>query len=109
MSSALATTEVTRAVLALGGRFLSCHGPRDTDESATVVPVVPLTSTIRSFGSEVLISPDAENGLDSESAAQCQHVRSVSVGRSNRSGATSALRCSLRFVKFLQWSSILCD
>jgi len=35
----------------------------------------------REFGSEVSIEPDEVNGLDSASSAQCQHIRSVSVGR----------------------------
>jgi mRNA interferase MazF len=51
------------------------------DESANVVQVVPLTSTIRSFGSEVHLSADERNGLESDSAAQCQHIRSISVDR----------------------------
>jgi mRNA interferase MazF len=51
------------------------------DESANVIQVVPLTSTIRPFGSEVLIEGDASNGLEGESAAQCQHIRAVSVDR----------------------------
>jgi mRNA interferase MazF len=51
------------------------------DESANVVQVVPLTSTIRGFGSEVEIAADEHNGLESDCAAQCQHVRSVSVER----------------------------
>lgn len=51
------------------------------DESANVVQVVPLTSTLRSFGSEVEIQADEHNGLDANSAAQCQHIRSVSVDR----------------------------
>ncbi len=51
------------------------------DESANVVEVVPLTSTVRRFGSEVEIQPDENNGLESDSAAQCQHIRSVSVDR----------------------------
>jgi len=50
-------------------------------ESANVVQVVPLTSTLRGFGSEVEIAADEHNGLDSDSAAQCQHIRSVSVER----------------------------
>lgn len=33
------------------------------------------------FGSEVLIQPDDTNGLERASAAQCQHVRAVSIGR----------------------------
>ena len=46
-----------------------------------MLQVVPLTSTIRSFGSEVRIEPDQANGLAGVSAAQCQHVRAVSPGR----------------------------
>lgn len=51
------------------------------DESANAVQVVPLTSTIRPFGSEVEIQADETNGLEADSAAQCQHIRSVSVDR----------------------------
>ncbi len=51
------------------------------DESPNVIQVVPLTSTLRAFGSEIDLEPDAENGLKKTSAAQCQHIRSVSVGR----------------------------
>ncbi|MEL4504885.1 type II toxin-antitoxin system PemK/MazF family toxin [Luteococcus sp. H138] len=46
-----------------------------------VVEVVPLTRTIRSSGAEVYIEPDETNQLSAPSAAQCQHVRSVSVAR----------------------------
>lgn len=46
-----------------------------------VVQVVPLTRTIRANGAEVLIEPDGENHLGAPSAAQCQHVRSVSIAR----------------------------
>ena len=46
-----------------------------------VVHVVPLTRTIRESGAEVVIEPDEGNGLGARSAAQCQHVRSVAVGR----------------------------
>lgn len=31
--------------------------------------------------SEVAIEPDGHNGLSARSAAQCQHVRSIAVGR----------------------------
>lgn len=51
------------------------------DESVNVLQVVPLTSTVRSFGSEVQIEADEGNGLEADSAAQCQHIRSVSVDR----------------------------
>src|SRR5215213_8039800 len=54
---------------------------RILDAAPTVVHVVPLTSTIRAFGSEVRIGADASNGLDHTSAAQCQHLRGVSTGR----------------------------
>lgn len=51
------------------------------DESANVVQIIPLTTTIRPFGSEVLISADERNGLSTDSAAQCQQIRSVSAER----------------------------
>ncbi|MPY91952.1 MAG: type II toxin-antitoxin system PemK/MazF family toxin [Acidimicrobiia bacterium] len=54
---------------------------RILDGSPLVVQVVPLTSTIRAFYSEVLVEPDATNGLDNPSAAQCQHLRALSTGR----------------------------
>jgi mRNA interferase MazF len=54
---------------------------RILDASPSVVHVVPLTSTIRSFHSEVVIDADAANGLAVTSAAQCQHLRAVSPGR----------------------------
>lgn len=53
---------------------------RVLDEAPSVVHIVPLTSTIRSFGSEVAGADDL-NGLDSTSAAQCQHVRAASTAR----------------------------
>lgn len=52
--------------------------------SPSVIQVVPLTTTVRGFGSEVLLEPDDANGLDRPSAAQCQHIRAVSVGRVER-------------------------
>ena len=54
---------------------------RILDADPSVVQVVPLTTTIRGFGSEVRIEPDGDNGLDQASSAQCQHVRAVSTGR----------------------------
>jgi mRNA interferase MazF len=50
------------------------------DQGPSVVHVVPLTSTIRDFGSEVVIDPH-HSGLAQDSAAQCQHLRAVSVRR----------------------------
>ena len=57
---------------------------RILDAGPNVVQVVPLTTTIRGFGSEVAVDPDDDNGLEGVSAAQCQHVRAVSIGRVNR-------------------------
>lgn len=54
---------------------------RILDASPSVVHVIPLTSTIRRFHSEVVVDPDAANGLSGTSAAQCQHVRAVSPNR----------------------------
>lgn len=54
---------------------------RVLDASPSVIQVVPLTTTLREFGSEVLILPDARNGLGRPSAAQCQHIRAVAAGR----------------------------
>ncbi|MDO5618903.1 type II toxin-antitoxin system PemK/MazF family toxin [Kocuria sp.] len=46
-----------------------------------VIQVVPLTRTLRESGSEVVIEADLHNGLSAESAAQCQHIRSVATTR----------------------------
>ncbi len=54
---------------------------RILDAQPTVVHVVPLTTTIRPFHSEVVLEPDAANGLQDVSAAQCQHLRAVSPSR----------------------------
>lgn len=65
---------------------------RILDAAPAVVHVVPLTSTIRSFHSELLVEPDEMNGLEVASAAQCQHLRAVSprriVGVRGNVGAT---------------------
>lgn len=54
---------------------------RVLDALPSVIQVVPLTSTIRGFHSEIVLAPDSINGLGVASAAQCQHVRSVSPSR----------------------------
>ncbi|MGB3409752.1 MAG: type II toxin-antitoxin system PemK/MazF family toxin [Microthrixaceae bacterium] len=54
---------------------------RILDASPSVVHVVPITSTIRAFHSEIVVEPDSGNGLDVTSAAQCQHIRAISPGR----------------------------
>ena len=46
-----------------------------------MIQVVPLTSSIRGFGSEVVVDADTTNGLDQDSAAQCHQIRAVSAGR----------------------------
>jgi mRNA interferase MazF len=51
---------------------------RILDAGPSVVHVVPLTSTIRRFHSEIILEPDDANGLLEVSAAQCQHLRAVS-------------------------------
>jgi len=54
---------------------------RILDAAPSVVQVVPLTSTIRAFHSEVVIEPEPANGLDLASAAQCQHIRAIAPSR----------------------------
>ncbi|MGH3938066.1 MAG: type II toxin-antitoxin system PemK/MazF family toxin [Pseudonocardiaceae bacterium] len=54
---------------------------RILDAGPSVVHVVPLTSRIRRFGSEIRIDPDTSNRLDRPSAAQCQHLRALSTAR----------------------------
>ena len=56
---------------------------RVLDATPTVVQVVPLTSTVRGFASEVVIDADSTNGLNQRSAAQCQHIRAVAASRAN--------------------------
>lgn len=51
------------------------------DQGPSVVQVVPLTSRIRGYGSEVTIEPDQDNGLGVVSSAQCQHIRAIGVER----------------------------
>jgi mRNA interferase MazF len=54
---------------------------RILEADPSIVFVVPLTSTLRDFHSEITIEPDEHNGLTARAAAQCQHLRSVSTGR----------------------------
>jgi mRNA interferase MazF len=71
---------------------------RVLDARPSVVHVVPLTSTIRRFDSEIVIDPDATNGLRQMSAAQCQHLRAVSLGRvsARRGNVGPALLAQIR-------------
>lgn len=54
---------------------------RILEAGPSVVQVVPLTSTVRGFASEVFIDADDLNGLEQASVAQCQHLRAVAVTR----------------------------
>ncbi len=61
---------------------VTAQGVLDADPN--VVQVVPLTSTLRGFSSEVEIDVDDANGLEQMSSAQCQHIRAVAAGRIER-------------------------
>lgn len=68
---------------------------RVIDAGSTVIHVVPLTTSIRGFGSEIVIDPDDRNGVSVSSAAQCQHIRAVSVDRVDEvSGNVGAIALS---------------
>ena len=54
---------------------------RILDGNPNVVQVVPLTTTIRGFESEITVQPEPSNGLRDPSSAQCQHIRAVSPSR----------------------------
>jgi mRNA interferase MazF len=71
---------------------------RILDAEPSVVHVVPLTTTIRPFHSEIVIEPDPANGLDAPSAAQCQHLRAVSLARirSTRGNVGAATLAQIR-------------
>ena len=57
---------------------------RILDAAPNVVQVVPVTTAIRGFQSEVRLDAGGRGGLDHTSAAQCQHVRAISVTRIER-------------------------
>jgi mRNA interferase MazF len=71
---------------------------RILDASPSVVHVVPLTTTIRRFHSEIVIEPDDSNGLHDVSAAQCQHLRAISPRRilQTRGNVGAAVLAQLR-------------
>ncbi len=54
---------------------------RILDAEPSVVHVVPLTTTVRTFHSEIVTEPDHLNRLKHVSAAQCQHLRAISPRR----------------------------
>ena len=57
---------------------------RILDSEPSVVHVVPLTSTLRPFQTEIPVEPGRNSGLSVDSAAQCQHLRAVSPSRLSR-------------------------
>lgn len=63
-----------RPVVLLTAQHVLDHAPR-------VVHVVPLTTRIREYRTEIVIHPDGANGLTRLSSAQCQHLRAVAVER----------------------------
>jgi mRNA interferase MazF len=71
---------------------------RILDAGPSVVHVVPLTTTIRPFHSEIVVEPDPANELDAPSAAQCQHLRAVSLARlrSTRGNVGAATLAQIR-------------
>jgi mRNA-degrading endonuclease toxin of MazEF toxin-antitoxin module len=50
------------------------------DKAAAVVHVVPLTTTLRRFGFEVVLEPDEPKGLAARSAVQCHQIRTIAAG-----------------------------
>lgn len=54
---------------------------RVLDHDPTVVQVVPLTSTLRGYESEVPVGAGESSGLSQRSSAQCQHLRAVARSR----------------------------
>src|SRR5215207_11048123 len=71
---------------------------RILDATPSVIHVIPLTTTIRRFHSEIVIEPDPANGLDAPSAAQCQQLHAVSTRRimTNRGNVGAAVLAQLR-------------
>ncbi len=51
------------------------------DQGPSVTQVLPLTSAVRGYRSEVTIEPAAGNGLEVASVAQCQGIRAIAVER----------------------------
>jgi len=69
---------------------------RVLDAVPSVVQVVPLTSTVRGFASEVEVDADPGSGLEHRSVAQCQHIRAVAASRIEQTrgnvGATALMQ-----------------
>lgn len=71
---------------------------RILDAGPSVVHVVPLTTRIRGFATDITLQPDSHNGLAGVSAAQCQHVRAISADRitATRGNAGPAILFQIR-------------
>jgi mRNA interferase MazF len=65
---------LTRPAVVVTAARLLAQGPR-------VIQVVPLTTRLRGYESEVYVAADPANGLGADSAAQCQHIRAVATER----------------------------
>lgn len=63
-----------RPAIVITAQRVLARGPR-------VIQVVPLTRSLRGYATEVTIVADPDNGLDIDSAAQCQHIRAVPTER----------------------------
>ena len=63
-----------RPAIVLTAQRVLAQGPR-------VIQVVPLTRNLRGYASEVTVVADSGNGLNVDSAAQCQHIRAVATER----------------------------
>jgi mRNA interferase MazF len=63
-----------RPAIVITAQRVLARGPR-------VIQVIPLTRTLRGFATEVTVVADPDNGLDVDSAAQCQHIRAVATER----------------------------
>ena len=74
--------------------------------SPSLVQIVPLTSTLRAYDAEVVIPADASNGLASDSAAQCQQVRSISA---SRIGTTVGQISSVQLIQVRETLALLLD
>ncbi len=63
----------TRPVLIISGNLLNQYAP--------VVIVCPLTSSLKHYKGNVILSPNLENGLTASSEVMVYHVRSITKDR----------------------------
>lgn len=67
-----------RPAVVVTAQHVLAQGPR-------VIQIVPLTSRMRGHATEVVVTADLTNGLEHDSAAQCQHIRAVATDRITQS------------------------